>query len=142
MYTTPPTDDRAAILAGVPDHDVRGAYVIIATSGFIALATHGEPARLCRATPNPDRSLTLRTVGSAFARLDLAVDAGHWCGEREARANAAAHVCRRCGTPIEQIDGAWTAVDYTTTAGGLSYCPPDPDATRVGTHIPRKRDPR
>ncbi len=142
MHTTPPPNDGAAILAGVPDHDDRGAYVIIATSGFIAFATNGEPARLCRATPNPDASITLRTVGATFARLDLAVDAGHWYAEREAHANAAAHVCRRCGNPIEQINGVWAVVDYTTTAGGLSYCPPNPDAARVSTHIPRKRDPR
>lgn len=142
MHTTPSPDGRAAILAGVADHDDRGAYVIIARSGLIALATHGEPARLCRATPNPDGSITLRTVGAAFARLDLAVDAGHWYAEREARANAAQHVCARCGNPIEQIGGAWVAVDYTTTAAGLSYCPPDPDAARVGTHVPRKRDAR
>jgi hypothetical protein len=33
-------------------------------------------------------------------------------------------------------------MDYTTTAGGLSYCPPDPDATRLGEHVPRKRQQR
>jgi hypothetical protein len=48
--------------------------------------------------------------------------------------------CRRCGTPIALIDGVWVSTDYTSTAGGLSYCPPDPDADRVGKHMPRRVD--
>ena len=70
---------------------------------------------------------------------DLAIDAGRWRTEREAYAATAEHECARCGTPVKLIGGAWVSVDYTTTAGGRSSCPPDPDATRVGEHRPRKR---
>lgn len=48
--------------------------------------------------------------------------------------------CRKCGCPIELIGGAWVVNDPETTAGGLSYCPPNPDAARVGNHIPRKEN--
>jgi hypothetical protein len=47
------------------------------------------------------------------------------------------HECARCGTPLAWAGGAWVSTDYTTTAGGLSFCPPDPDAVRVGVHVPR-----
>ena len=120
-------------------HDDRGAFVVIGASPYVAYAVHGTPAHLTRATHNPDGSITLRPVGAPFARLDLAIDAGRWRTEREAYAATAEHECARCGTPVKLIGGAWVSVDYTTTAGGLSYCPPDPDATRVGEHRPRKR---
>ena len=123
-------------------HDDRGAYVIIGASPYVAFAIHGEPAHLARYTRDPDGSITLHPVGQPFTRLDLAVDAGHWYAERHAYADTAEHECRRCGNPIRCIDGIWVAVDYTSTAGGLSCCPPDPDAQEVGNHIPRKRDRR
>jgi hypothetical protein len=92
------------------------------------------------ATPvTPDGSITPQPVGAPLTRLDLAADAGHWRAEREAYAATAKYECRRCGNPISLIDGAWVCVDYTTTAGGLSFCPPDPDAPWVGEHLPRKR---
>ncbi len=123
-------------------HNDRGAYVIIGGSPYVAFATHGEPARLARSTRDPDGSITLHLVGEPFDRLDLAVHAGRWRADREAYANTAEHECARCGNPITWINGAWVAIDYTTTAGGLSYCPPDPDAARVDNHIPRRRDRR
>ena len=123
-------------------HDERGAFVVIAASRYVAYAIHGGPAHLARYTHDPDGSLTLHPVGKPFARLDLAVDAGRWRADREAYAATAEYECRRCGTPITLIDGAWVCIDYTTTAGGLSYCPPDPDAPRVGNHLPRKRERR
>ena len=120
-------------------HDDRGAFVVIGASPYVAYAVHGTPAHLTRATHNPDGSITLQPVGAPFARLDLAIDAGRWRTEREAYAATAEHECARCGTPVKLIGGAWVSVDYTTTAGGRSSCPPDPDATRVGEHRPRKR---
>jgi hypothetical protein len=123
-------------------HDDRGTYVVIGDSPYVAFATHGEPAHLARYTRDPDGSITLHPVGQPFTRLDLAVDAGRWYAERDAYAAAAEHECRRCGNSIRWIGGAWVAADYTTTAGGLSYCPPDPDAPHVANHIPRKRDRR
>lgn len=44
--------------------------------------------------------------------------------------------CRKCGLTIEWIGRAWVVVDTDTTADGLSFCPPDPDAGRVGNHVP------
>jgi hypothetical protein len=120
-------------------HDDRGAFVVIGASPYVAYAVHGTPAHLTRATHNPDGSITLQPVGAPFARLDLAIDAGRWRAERETYAATAEHECARCGTPVKLIGGAWVSVDYTTTAGGLSSCPPDPDATRAGEHRPRKR---
>lgn len=46
--------------------------------------------------------------------------------------------CRKCKLPIEHIGGAWVVIDPATTADGLSYCPPDPDARNVGSHVPVK----
>ncbi len=123
-------------------HDDRGAFVAIAASPYVAYAIHGAPAYLTRLTRHPDGVITLRPVGEPFVRLDLAVDAGRWRAEREAYAATAEYECRRCGTPITLIAGAWVGMDYTTTGGGLSFCPPDPDASRVGDHVPRKRQQR
>jgi hypothetical protein len=122
--------------------DDRGAFIVIGASPYVAYATHGGPAYLARATGNPDGSLTLHPVGGPHARLDLAADAGRWRAEREANAATAEYECARCHTPLTQVDGAWVSMEYTTTAGGLSYCPPDPDASRVGDHVPRTRAPR
>lgn len=44
--------------------------------------------------------------------------------------------CRKCGSVIAFIGGAWVVQDRETTADGLSYCPPNPDADRVGSHQP------
>lgn len=121
----------------VPDD--RGSFVVIGGSPYVAYAIHGCPAYLARAVRGPDGSLTLHPVGEPHARLDLAVDTGHWRSEREAYAATAEYECVRCGTPLTQVDSAWVSMDYTTTAGGLSYCPPDPDAARTGNHRPRKR---
>lgn len=52
--------------------------------------------------------------------------------------------CRHCGIAIQalpvtrQVDSlvVWVAVDPETTADGLTYCPPDPDAAKVGDHRP------
>jgi hypothetical protein len=46
--------------------------------------------------------------------------------------------CLRCGHPIERIGGAWVVVGTADAADGLSYCPPDPDADRVGNHVPAR----
>jgi hypothetical protein len=124
---------------GAGAHDDRGAFVVIGASPYVAYATCGRPAHLARYTRKPDGSITMQPVGAPLTRLDLAVDAGRWRAEREAYAATTKYECRRCGSPITLIDGAWVCVDYTTTAGGLSFCPPDPDAPRVGEHLPRKR---
>ncbi|HET8643800.1 MAG TPA: hypothetical protein VFM37_17825 [Pseudonocardiaceae bacterium] len=131
--TTPPT--------ATADDD-RGWFVVIGGSPYVGYAIHGTPARLARATHDPDGTIILRPVGAPYASLDLAVDAGRWRAERDAYAATAEDECARCGTPIKLIGGAWVSVDYTTTAGGLSHCPPDPDANRVGVHVPRKRPQR
>jgi hypothetical protein len=44
--------------------------------------------------------------------------------------------CRKCRLTIAWIGGAWVVVDTGTTADGLSYCPPDPDAAKVSYHSP------
>ena len=106
---------------------------------YVAYAIHGTPAQLARATHERDGTITLHPVGGPHARLDLAIDTGRWRAERDAYAATAEHECARCGTPLILIDGAWVSMDYTTTAGGLSVCPPDPDATRVGDHLPSMR---
>jgi hypothetical protein len=135
--TNPPTNPPTG--PAPPVHDERGAFVVIAASAYVAYHVPGLPARLARYTHGPDGSLTLHPVGGPFARLDLAVDAGRWRADRQAYAQAAPYVCRRCGTPLTQVDGVWVSIDYTTTAGGLSFCPPDPDATPVGDHLPVPR---
>jgi hypothetical protein len=125
-----------------PAHDDQGTFVTIAASSYVAYAIPGTPAHLARVTRDPDGVITLRPVAAPFTRLDLAVDAGRWRAEREAYAATAQYECVRCATPVTLIGGAWVSMDYTTTAGGLSYCPPDPDATGVGDHVPRKRQQR
>ncbi len=120
-------------------HDNRGEFVVIGVFGYVAYAVHGASARLARATYKADDTITLRPVGAPYTRLDLAVDAGRWRAEREAYAAAAEYECVRCATPLVLIGGIWVCVDYITTAGGLSYCPPDPDMNPVGDHVPRKR---
>jgi len=117
-------------------HHDRGWFVVIAASPYVAYAIHGTSAHLTRATRHPDGTVTLQPVGEPFTRLDLAVSAGRWRAEREAYAATAEHWCARCDTPITLVDGAWVCMDYTTTAGGLSNCPPDPDASEVGEHLP------
>lgn len=48
--------------------------------------------------------------------------------------------CQRCGCPVANIDGTWVVLDgETTTADGLTFCPPDPDREPVGEHVPRPR---
>jgi hypothetical protein len=132
MPTNPPPVQAA--------HDDRGTFVVIGMSPYVAYAIHGTPAYLTRAAHEQDGTITLRPVGTtSYPRLDLAVDAGRWRAQREAHADSAEYECWRCGTPIALIGEAWVSVDYTTTAGGLSYCPPDPDAPRVGVHRPRRR---
>lgn len=128
-FTPPPTV--------VPDD--RGSFVVIGGSTYIAYAVHGCLAYLARATRNPDGSVTLHPVSSSHARLDLAVNTGRWRAERDAHAAGAEYECARCGTPLAHVGSAWMSMDFTTTAGGLSYCPPDPDAVRTGNHRPRKR---
>jgi hypothetical protein len=123
-------------------HDDQGTFVAIAASSYVAYAIPGTPAHLVRVTCDPDGVIILRPVGEPFARLDLAADAGRWRAEREAYAATAEYECRQCGTPITLMAGAWVGMDYTTRGGGLSFCPPDPDATRVGDHMPRKRQQR
>ncbi|MGI5238756.1 hypothetical protein [Dactylosporangium sp. CA-139066] len=123
----------------VPPHDERGTFAVIGGSSYVAYAVHGAPAHLARCATNPDGSRTLHHVGEPFARLDLAVDSGRWRADREAYAATAEHECRHCGTRVIRIGGAWVSVDSTTTAGGLSICPPNPDAAQVGVHQPRRR---
>jgi hypothetical protein len=122
-----------------PVHDERGAFVVIAGSAYVAYQIPGRPAQLALYTHGPDGSLTLHPVGGPYARLDLAVDAGRWRADREAYADTAAYLCRRCGTPLAQVAGVWVSIDYTTSAGGLSFCRPDPDAAPVGDHLPVPR---
>jgi hypothetical protein len=119
--------------------DERGWFVLVGGSPYVAYAVHGGPAYLTRATRNPDGSITLHPVGGPHARLDLAVDAGRWRADREAYAATAEYECARCGTPLKLVGSAWVSIDYVSTAGGLSLCPPDPDAARIGSHRPRKR---
>ena len=47
--------------------------------------------------------------------------------------------CRKCRCPICYIGGAWVVIDPSTTADGLSYCPPNPDAPKHGVHVPYPR---
>nr|BFE56386.1 hypothetical protein GCM10020063_009120 [Dactylosporangium thailandense] len=122
-----------------PASDDRGAFLIIGGTPYVAYATHGGPAYLTRATYDLDGTITLHPVGAPHARLDLAADAGRWRADRETYAATAEHDCTRCGTPLAQIDGAWVSIDYTTTAGGLSFCPPDPDTASPRQHRPRRR---
>ncbi|GAA4262781.1 hypothetical protein [Dactylosporangium darangshiense] len=131
MASTPP----------LPAQDDRGTFIVIGGSPYVAYATHSGPAYLTRATYDPDGTITLHAVGAPHARLDLAADAGRWRAERDAYAATAGHACARCGTPLAQIDGAWVSIDDTTTAGGLSFCPPDPDTSRPRQHRPRRRTP-
>lgn len=44
--------------------------------------------------------------------------------------------CRKCRLAIELIGGTWIVMGTGTTADGLSYCPPNPDAAHVGEHQP------
>lgn len=44
--------------------------------------------------------------------------------------------CRKCKCSIALVAGEWVVVDPETTADGLSYCPPNPDADKVGKHVP------
>jgi hypothetical protein len=44
--------------------------------------------------------------------------------------------CRRCRLPIEPIASTWVVTGTGTTADGLSYCPPNPDAASHGVHRP------
>lgn len=44
--------------------------------------------------------------------------------------------CRKCHLPVVHAGGAWVVEGTGTTADGLSYCPPNPDAARVGDHDP------
>jgi hypothetical protein len=125
--------------AATPDE--RGCFVVIGGS-YVAYAIHGGPAYLTRTIRDADGSITLRPVGAPYACLDVAADAGRWRAEREAYAATAEYECARCGTPLALVGSAWVSIDYTTTAGGLSYCPPDPDAARTRDHRPRKRLPR
>lgn len=48
-------------------------------------------------------------------------------------------ICRKCGCPIDNVNGVWVVFDPSTTADGLSYCPPNPDHTGyLGAHAPKK----
>lgn len=44
--------------------------------------------------------------------------------------------CQTCTLPLVAVDGAWVVVGTQTTADGLSYCPPDPDAPDTTQHRP------
>ncbi len=87
---------------------------------------------------------TQRVVpGTEHLDADGSAMAATWCdtGPHEGAAYwtadaATASTCRRCGQPIEQIGGAWVVTGTGTTADGLSYCPPDPDADPAGVHEP------
>lgn len=48
-------------------------------------------------------------------------------------------VCQSCKLTLRQIDGVWVVVETGTSADGLSYCPPDPDAADHGVHRPYER---
>lgn len=49
-------------------------------------------------------------------------------------------ICRKCKLPIHDVKGVWVVFDPSTTADGLSYCPPNPDHLgKVGNHAPAKR---
>jgi hypothetical protein len=120
-------------------HDERGWFVVIAASSYVAYSIHGTAAHLARLTRDPDGTITVHPVGEPFARLDLAVDAGRWRAEREAYAATAEYACAHCGTPVTQVNGEWVGIDYTTTGGGRSACPPDPDSAAAGVHVPRRQ---
>lgn len=44
--------------------------------------------------------------------------------------------CVTCGSPIKAVDGQWVVVGTRTSADGLTYCPPNPDADPAGEHRP------
>ncbi len=46
--------------------------------------------------------------------------------------------CKKCKCIIERVEGGWVTVDPGFTSDGLGYCPPNPDARRVGYHEPKK----
>lgn len=46
--------------------------------------------------------------------------------------------CTKCGSQVAAVGDALVVVDPATTADGLSYCPPNPDAPKVGNHRVRK----
>jgi hypothetical protein len=46
--------------------------------------------------------------------------------------------CRKCRAMVRWTGDAWMVVETETTADGLTYCPPNPDAARVGIHVPLK----
>jgi hypothetical protein len=47
--------------------------------------------------------------------------------------------CRKCHYPIEHNGQAWVVVS-DDSGNGLSYCPPNPDAAKVGKHVPAKAE--
>jgi hypothetical protein len=86
---------------------------------------------------HPDGVDPRNTVGAADGDVALlAENLRHLAGD--VTDAAVSHECARCGTPLTWAS-AWVSTDYTTTAGGLSFCPPDPDAARVGVHVPQSR---
>lgn len=46
--------------------------------------------------------------------------------------------CDGCGSAIKLIAGTWTVVGTRTSADGLTYCPPNPDADPAEVHRPRR----
>lgn len=50
------------------------------------------------------------------------------------------YTCAKCRMPIQYFrsngDVYWVVTESSTTADGLSYCPPNPDARRHGSHRP------
>lgn len=53
-----------------------------------------------------------------------------------ALADAPPRPCTSCGLPVVPSGRGWTVVDTGTSADGLSYCPPDPDADAHHEHRP------
>lgn len=48
------------------------------------------------------------------------------------------NACTRCKCRIQWTGEAWVVIDDNSSADGLSYCPPDPDANRHRDHTPRR----
>lgn len=63
-----------------------------------------------------------------------------WISPGHIREANKATTCKKCRCPIEPVPGhpgEWVVMGTGTTADGLSYCPPNPDAGKVGSHQPK-----
>lgn len=60
----------------------------------------------------------------------------------EAAAALRVRTCRKCQATIAPAGGGeWVVTGTGTSGDGLSYCPPDPDASHHGKHQPAAQTP-